>query len=262
MKVFSYLCNVIKQHSMNLISEIHDKSSERTVSNAVAGYVVPITALGLSSLFDTMKKKKAKNYEPIVNLEGEIWKPVLGWEGFYEVSNMGRVKSLNYNHTKREQLMKPQLTNRYLQINFSANGRKQYPCMQRVVYEAFNGKLPEWDATMKCDKRMEINHKDENKLNNRLDNLELITGLENINYGSRNRQISEKNINGKKSKKVYQYTQDGILIKIWPSARECQRNGFVLSCITDCCRNEYRASKKNQYKGYIWSYTPLTIESK
>jgi thiamine transporter ThiT len=55
---------------MNLISEIHGKSSERTVSNAVAGYVVPITALGLSSLFDTMKKKKANLSHNLPSYEG------------------------------------------------------------------------------------------------------------------------------------------------------------------------------------------------
>lgn len=198
----------------------------------------------------------------IENLEGEIWKPVLGWEGFYEVSNMGRVKSLNYNHTKKERLMTPQLTSRYFQVPLKANGRKKCPCLQRVVYEAFYGKLPEWNAKMKGDVKMEINHKDENPLNNRLDNLELISALSNANYGSRNKRISENHINGKKSKKVYQYSTNGNLIKIWPSTRECERNGFCLSCITDCCRNEYRANKTNEYKGYIWSYKPLKIETR
>ena len=242
---------------MAIQSKTYDKSSGRTHSDVVAGYDVPFSALDLSLSFDTMETKST-----IENLEGEIWKPVLGWEGFYEVSNMGRVKSLNYNHTKKERLMTPQLTSRYFQVPLKANGRKKCPCLQRVVYEAFYGKLPEWNATMKGDVKMEINHKDENPLNNRLDNLELISALSNANYGSRNKRLSENHINGKKSKKVYQYSTNGNLIKIWPSTRECERNGFCLSCITACCRNEYKANKTNEYKGYIWSYEPLKIESK
>lgn len=54
------------------------------------------------------------------------------------------------------------------------------------------------------------------------------------------------------SKTVYQYTLDGELVKIWPSATECGRNGFYQGHITDCCNG-----KRKSHKGYRWSYEPL-----
>lgn len=62
---------------------------------------------------------------------------------------------------------------------------------------------------------------------------------------------------GKKSpfkKKVYQYTLDGKLVKVWDSTMECGKNGFHQGNVASCCRNEYLV-KKNVYKGFIWSYT-------
>lgn len=210
------------------------------------------------SLFNKMETQA-----PILNLEGEVWKPVLGFEGFYEVSNMGRVKSLNYNHTKKERLIKVRLTSRYLQVNLLANGRKRQPCLQRVVYEAFNGKLPEWKASAKGDERMEVNHIDENPLNNRLDNLELITMKENCNYGTRKARIREKQLNHQQSKKVYQYTMDGELVRVFPSTQECARCGFNQGDVAAACRNVLgRKHNHNRYRGYLWSYEPLKIETR
>jgi len=237
---------------MTIQSKTYDKSSGRTHSDVVAGYDVPFSALDLSLSFDTMETKST-----IENLEGEIWKPVLGWEGFYEVSNMGRIKSLNYNHTKKERLIKARLTNHYLQVTLQSSGIKRQPCLQRVVYEAFNGKLPEWKANANGEERMEINHIDENPLNNRLDNLELVTMKYNNNYGTRVKRIMQHHC-----RKVYQYTLDYRLVKIWESTWDCGRNGFCQSCVASCCRHEYRAIKTNEYKGYLWSYKPLKIESR
>lgn len=54
------------------------------------------------------------------------------------------------------------------------------------------------------------------------------------------------------AKQVYQYTLDGKLVGIWPSTRECGRNGFDQGAVSKCCRGELQT-----YKGYIWSYVPL-----
>lgn len=67
----------------------------------------------------------------------------------------------------------------------------------------------------------------------------------------------------KKSKQVYQYSLSGELIKIWPSTKECERNGFTKQCIIACCKGGYFDKRKNkwvkieQHKGYKWSYEPL-----
>lgn len=69
--------------------------------------------------------------------------------------------------------------------------------------------------------------------------------------------------NTKLSKQVYQYSLSGELIAIWPSTKECERNGFTKQCIISCCNGGYFDKKQNkwinieQHKGYKWSYEPL-----
>lgn len=113
----------------------------------------------------------------------EIWKQIKGYEGKYEVSNYGKVRSLNFNNIKHKiKLLKPLDNGRgYLQIRISGKWYK----IHRLVAEAF---IPN-----PCN-YSEINHKDENKLNNRVNNLEWCSRKYNINYGSRNLKQSLKNI--------------------------------------------------------------------
>ena len=92
-----------------------------------------------------------------------------------------------------------------------------------------------------------MNHKDEDKTNNTVDNLEWCTHEYNVNYGTRNKKVAEK-----LSKPVLQYTLDGEFVKEYISLMECYRkNGFNCSNISKCCR------KLEHYKsayGYIWRY--------
>ena len=61
----------------------------------------------------------------------------------------------------------------------------------------------------------------------------------------------------KLAKQVYQYTIEGVLVKIWESMAECNRNGFSSAAICKCCKNEFNRKGNNIYKGYKWSYEPL-----
>lgn len=71
-------------------------------------------------------------------------------------------------------------------------------------------------------------------------------------------KISENNRNNpKQSKSVYQYTLDGALIRVWPSIRECHRNGYNQGNVAACCRNCYLREGNNIYKNHIWSYEKL-----
>ena len=117
------------------------------------------------------------------NMENEIWKPVVGYEGKYEVSNMGRVKSLKYYGWYQIKILKPIKTqNGYLRVHLAKNGIFHKTSIHRIVAEAF---IPNPDNLPL------INHKNEDKTDNRVENLEWCSWKYNNNYGTRNKRLSE-----------------------------------------------------------------------
>ena len=109
----------------------------------------------------------------------ETWKDIPGYEGRYQVSNTGKVKSMNYRHTGVPHILAPGNTrDGYQHVELSNADRKlgkHY--VHRLVWETFVGQIPEG---------LQINHKDENKSNNSLKNLEIVTPKQNANYGTMN----------------------------------------------------------------------------
>ena len=192
-------------------------------------------------------------------MEEEIWKDIAGYEGKYQVSNFGRVRSLNYLNTGRTELLKPKTyRGGYHCVSLSKDGKIWYAKIHRLVYDAFVGIDKPYIRGAKGDKCWVINHKDETRTNNRLDNLELITHQENVVYGSALQKQREKQRNNKyTSKKVFQYSQDGVLLNVWPSTRECQRNGFDCRRISECCNGKSKHENKHEYKGFLWYYKEL-----
>jgi hypothetical protein len=169
------------------------------------------------------------------------------YEG-YEVSNLGRVKSLNYNRTGRAKMMKPvEEKNGYLRVKLSKNGEYKTCLVHRLVAFTFL-ENPE--------KKPEVNHIDEDKTNNFVflnedgsvdkekSNLEWIWHKDNLNHGTRNKRVAKA-----RSKKVLQLTLDGELIREWESTQECGRNGFIHGHVAACCRGE-----RKTHKGFHWKY--------
>jgi DNA-binding XRE family transcriptional regulator len=106
-----------------------------------------------------------QNYE-------EIWKDVPGYEGRYQVSNLGRVKSLNYNQTGKERIMKEVgNSSTYLRVGLCKYGKVKTNKIHRLVMLAFVGESD-----------LQVNHKNGIKTDNRLKNLEYCTQLENIRH--------------------------------------------------------------------------------
>lgn len=168
----------------------------------------------------------------------EIWKDIEGYEGFYQVSNMGRVRGLRRNIILKIKIAR----NGYERVHLYKNKGYKHFLIHRLVANAFipnPNNLPQ------------VNHKDENKTNNCVDNLEWCTQEYNYNYGTINIRKSQKQLNDKnKSKVVLQYSLDGTFIKEWKSTMDVERNlGFDNANISKC----YRNIKKTAY-GYIWKY--------
>ena len=176
------------------------------------------------------------------NLETEIWKDIKGFEGIYQVSNLGRVKSLKRSYRVNERILKPKINScGYYQVELFKQSIGKNHLIHRLVWEAFNGQIPE---------NMQVNHINEVKADNRLLNLNLMTPKENTNWGTRNERCSKKQINGKLSKPVLQFTLDNILVKEYPSAKQAEREtGFNNGNIVKCCKG-----KLKQMYGYIWKY--------
>lgn len=185
----------------------------------------------------------------IMNIE-EIWKPVRGYEDLYEVSNCGRVRSLNY-HRSGETRFLSLWKNKggYLRTKLSKDGKENKVLVHRLVWEAFRGKIPTG---------LQINHLDENKENNNILNLELCTVKKNANWGTRNKRVSKANsgkfINRKdQSKPVHQIDRKtGEVLNTFPSIKEAMRQtGIDDTHIGKCCKGHPWYSHAG---GYKWQY--------
>lgn len=184
-------------------------------------------------------------------IDKEQWKPIVGYEGLYEVSNLGRIKSIGFGTIK---IRRQNIVCGYAQVLLCKNGEKKQKLVHRLVYEAFVGNIPKFIQAGRGngDKMFEINHIDENKLNNNVENLELVTCTQNNNHGKHKERIAQS-----LSRKVYQYTMLGELVKVWNSIKSCNDWGFNPGAVGACCRNEYCRRARNDYKGHIWSYYPI-----
>lgn len=176
----------------------------------------------------------------------EIWKPITGYEGLYEVSNKGRVKrlerdfvdSIGRKYHKKERILKSSTnSNGYLHVALSdSKGITRYLRVHRLVAESF---IPN------PDNKSQINHKDEVKTNNFVDNLEWMTAKENINYGTRNERSAKA-----QSKSVTQYTKAGEIVKVWSSTHEAARQlGIRQGNISNVALGVNKTCG-----GFIWKY--------
>ena len=124
----------------------------------------------------------------IMKMDNEIWKDVIGYEGLYQVSNYGRVKSFwfwnnsdNQRHY-REKIIKPKISpkDKCSRIELWRGGKHETLLVYRLELCAFTNKPYDYEMT--------VNHKDGNRLNNNLDNLEWLSRADNIRYGFDNGQ--------------------------------------------------------------------------
>ena len=196
-------------------------------------------------------------------MESEIWKDVAGYEGLYQVSSFGRVKSLGHDAWHKGRILKQHLDGKgaYFLIALHKNKTKENMLVHRLVTQHFipnPNNLPQ------------VNHKDENKKNNHVDNLEWCTAEYNMNYGNamkrmietrfKNNNVSDmvekckqtkiKNQSYSCEKPVAQYTLNGDFVANYSSATDAEHKTGISRCgIQRCCIGRYK-----QAKGYIWKY--------
>ena len=183
----------------------------------------------------------------------EIWRDIKNYEGLYQVSNLGRVKSLSryIRHWRggllfREgRIMTPRVNKYgYLQLSLNKNGKYKTFTVHQLVAKAFVPNPNKFPA---------VNHIDENKTNNIVDNLEWCENKYNCNYGTRNKRIKyyQKN-DTKKSKPILQYSLTGEFIKEYPSIHEANRQtGIDRKSIMSVCK---QIKNHKTAGGYVWKY--------
>ena len=166
----------------------------------------------------------------------ENWKEISGYEGLYEVSDLGRVKSLKYG--KEKILKQGKTTGGYLKVNLYKDGHRKHLFVHRLVSEAFIQNPNNLET---------VNHKDEVKTNNKVCNLEWMSKKDNNNYGTRNKRAAESH-----SKQVQMFDKStGELLATFPSTLEAGGvTGIAPQNISECCRG-----KRKSAGGYVWRYS-------
>lgn len=179
----------------------------------------------------------------------EKWKDIFDYEGLYQISNLGRVKSITHirkngnkeNHIciSKGKILKPgKDSGGYMVVVLSKEGKTKSYRVHRLVANTF---MPN-PNNYRC-----VNHIDENKTNNNVKNLEWCTYKHNNSYGTRPKNISKAN-----SIKINQYDKEGKFIKQWNSMIEAEKTLNIKRAsvnISACCKH-----KKNNAYGYIWRY--------
>lgn len=166
----------------------------------------------------------------------EEWKDIEDYEGLYQVSSEGRVKSLNYFRTGEERILKCVKNKEgYLKVGLSKNRKRKTYYIHRLVAQTF---LPNPNNLP------QVNHKDEDKTNNIVENIEYCNSKYNANYGTRTERIQ---------KPILQFTKSGEFVRRWESITQVRKKlGVNKGNITSCLKGKYKTAG-----GYIWMYAVI-----
>lgn len=174
----------------------------------------------------------------------EVWKDIEGYEGIYQISNLGRVKSLS--KVRKSGASKSYCTKEIIKKPYdNGNGYKYISLHKNKIRESFKiHRLVATHFISNPNNYPVVNHKDEDRSNNVINNLEWCTQKYNVNYGNGLEKMSSK-----RRRVVCQYTKDNILVKEWECAFRCSEFGYNPSNILLCCKGI-----RNTHKGFKWSY--------
>ena len=189
----------------------------------------------MSSILSKEKKQGRESMKE--NNIQETWKDIPGYEGLYKVSNTGKVKSMNYRHSDVPRILAT-VDNGYgyYIVILYLNSVRKSASVHRLVWTAFNGPIPEG---------LQINHLNENKADNRLENLSLCTPKENTNYGTRNKRASEKHC-----KRIQMLDKNNNTLKTFNSLTEAARflNKKSYGNISHCLHGKSKSAYEYKWK--------------
>lgn len=183
---------------------------------------------------------------------GEIWKDIQNYEGSYQVSNYGRVKSLSRvdsrGNKRNEKILKLDKDRQgYKNVYLCKNGKRKFYQVHRLVANAF---IPN------PNNYPQVNHKDENPSNNNINNLEWCTAKYNCNYGKHKEKLSLKMTgkNNHKAKSIICITTDEIFDTVAEAAK-CY-NLYRGQNICKCCKGKAKSAGKHPVTGekLVWRY--------
>lgn len=177
----------------------------------------------------------------------EEWKDIPIANGAYQISNLGRVKSVQRvarnGRTINERILKTRINKRgYEYVCIQADGKRTAIKIHREVAKAFI-------QNPFCYK--EVNHKDENKVNNRAENLEWCDRTYNARYGTAIKRAADKRRENH-VKRINQYDINGKFLRSWKSPVYVERESgkkMRATNIIACCKGKYHTSY-----GYVWKY--------
>jgi hypothetical protein len=166
----------------------------------------------------------------------EIWKDVIGYEGLYQVSNFGQVKALprikiaKGSYWTSEKILKPGSDDGYQKVVLTKNGIRSTKKVHRLVASAFYGEY----------KELSVNHIDSNRANNRIENLEWVTHLENIRHARKNNRYPKTVISEYQKQKIKDSTCKKVI---------CTESGMIYNSIKEA--SEDRNIKKSTLVHYL-----------
>jgi len=220
-----------------------NETSRRVCEELLSIYGNPLVA--------KMVLSKSVELLDMMDIDGETWRELPDYEGLYLISNKGRVKSCSrqknsnskFAYISKEKVLKPSVSkDGYLNVFLCKDGKSKSFAIHRLVAIAFipnGGKLSD------------VNHKDENKLNNSVENLEWCTKEYNTKYGTRTQRVS---------KRISQFTTDGEFVRTFNSVKEASRTLHIGSSnIHNCAVGKKLKKDGKEYVcrsagGYLWRY--------
>lgn len=163
----------------------------------------------------------------------EEWIDIIGYDGKYQISNLSNIKSMNYKLSGKERVLKQFINSGgYYTLSLCKNGISTNYFVHRLMFENFIGEIP---------KSMDVNHIDGNKLNNSVENLEILTRSQNL--------LHSVDIGKRKIKPINQLTLSGEFIKRWNSGKDAFNETKIFHIRSVANGMRHHAG------GYKWEYT-------